>query len=70
MFLQKNIDISNKQFRVNFAEINIDQATKRKNDAAFIDDQPVQKKLKQQDYLINQPNNDDYVINIENEDDE
>ncbi len=50
------MNILKKKFRVNLAETNSYQDAKRKNDTVIINDQSMQKKLKQHDHLISHRN--------------
>jgi hypothetical protein len=64
------MNILEKKCRVDFAETNSNQDTKGKNDTVIINDQSMQKKLKQHDHLINHQNDDNNLVNLESEDDD
>ncbi len=63
------MNILEKKCRVDFAETNSNQDTKGKNDTVIINDQSMQKKLKQHDHLISHQNDENNLVNLESEED-
>ena len=64
------MNILEKRCRVDFPETNSYQDAKGKNDRVIINDQSMQKKLKQHDHLISHQNDDNNLVNLESEDDD
>jgi hypothetical protein len=63
------LNILQKKCRVDFSETNSYQDTKGKNDTVIINDQSMQKKLKQHDHLISHQNDENNLVNLESEED-
>ncbi len=64
------MNILEKKNRVDFSETNSYQDAKGKNDTVKMNEQQMQKKLKQHDHLISHQNDDNNLVNLESEDDD
>ncbi|CAF1460814.1 unnamed protein product [Rotaria sordida] len=67
MFLQKNMNLLQKKFHVNFAATNDNQNTNRKNDTTILNEQSIQKKMKLHEVAIDYQDDDEYLVNIESQ---
>ncbi|CAF1461710.1 unnamed protein product [Rotaria sordida] len=67
MFLQKNMNLLQEKFHVNFTATNDNQNTKRKNDTTILNEQSIQKKMKLHEVAIDYQDDDEYLVNIESD---